>query len=38
VKDWGTMIEGHGGMLDRVDSVCFSAPMYFHLIRYFFVP
>jgi phosphatidate cytidylyltransferase len=25
-------------MLDRVDSVCFSAPMYFHLIRYFFVP
>jgi phosphatidate cytidylyltransferase len=38
VKDWGEMIEGHGGMLDRVDSVCFSAPMYFHLIRYFFVP
>lgn len=36
VKDWGAMIEGHGGMLDRVDSVCFSAPMYFHIIRYFF--
>jgi phosphatidate cytidylyltransferase len=36
VKDWGAMIEGHGGMLDRVDSVCFSAPMYFHVIRYFF--
>jgi hypothetical protein len=34
VKDWGAMIEGHGGMLDRVDSVCFSAPMYFHVIRY----
>jgi phosphatidate cytidylyltransferase len=38
VKDWGAMIEGHGGMLDRVDSVCFSAPMYFHVIRYFFTP
>jgi len=38
VKDWGAMIEGHGGMLDRVDSVCFSAPMYFHLVRYFFTP
>jgi phosphatidate cytidylyltransferase len=38
VKDWGNMIEGHGGMLDRLDSVCFSAPIFFHLIRFFFVP
>ena len=38
VKDWGAMIEGHGGMLDRVDSVCFSAPMYFHVIRYLWTP
>ena len=38
VKDWGNMIEGHGGMLDRLDSVCFSAPIFFHLVRYFFVP
>lgn len=36
VKDWGTMIEGHGGMLDRMDSVCFAAPVFFHLVRYFF--
>jgi phosphatidate cytidylyltransferase len=36
VKDWGAMIEGHGGMLDRLDSVCFAAPVYFHLTRYFF--
>jgi phosphatidate cytidylyltransferase len=32
------MIEGHGGMLDRLDSVCFSAPVFFHLMRYFYTP
>lgn len=37
-KDWGTMIEGHGGALDRMDSVSFSAPVFFHLVNYFFVP
>lgn len=36
VKDWGAMIEGHGGMLDRLDSVCFAAPVFFHLTRFFF--
>ncbi|AEF19992.1 MULTISPECIES: phosphatidate cytidylyltransferase [Pseudomonas] len=34
VKDWGHMIEGHGGMLDRLDSVCFAAPVFFHMVRY----
>ncbi len=35
-KDWGTMIKGHGGMMDRMDSVSFAAPIFFHLTRYLF--
>ena len=35
VKDWGYAIEGHGGFLDRLDSVVFAAPVFFHLTRYF---
>lgn len=32
VKDWGHLIKGHGGFLDRLDSLVFSAPIYLHIL------
>jgi phosphatidate cytidylyltransferase len=38
VKDWGDMIDGHGGMLDRLDSIVFAAPIFFHVVRKWWTP
>ncbi|MCE9546488.1 MAG: phosphatidate cytidylyltransferase [Planctomycetia bacterium] len=35
IKDMAATIPGHGGLLDRFDSILLAAPVFFHYVRYF---
>jgi phosphatidate cytidylyltransferase len=39
IPSWGVNVQsvtGAGGLLDRVDALCFAAPVFFHSAKWYF--